>query len=333
MNIYNDTLFTGPIFIIGMPRSGTKLLRDLLNEHSRIGIPNIETNFLPTWVNNWQKYGDLSKRSVFKKFYRKMVHLSYFKYMKEGGYLIDDDIWYNHCRNFTPSGVFEALIRHDAQIEYDSMKIWGDKTPSYIKHIHFIKKVFPSARFIHIIRDVRDYCLSINRAWGKNMIRAAQRWCDDVQEAKIKGRELYKDYIEIRYEDLISEPDLILKKICDFLDIEFDSQIKHLSRPTENLGDAKGLKEIKKDNKEKYLYLMNKNLLNEIETISASVLKSCGYSVNYNGEIKRINRVLTLYYKLLDGVNLLKFGIRERGFFKGIKWNLIGYFLSKISTR
>ena len=67
---------------------------------------------------------------------------------------------------------------------------------------------------------------------------------------------------------------------------------------------------------------MEKNLRSKIERISASGLKSYGYSVDYDGEIKRINRILTIYYKLLDGINLFKFDIRHRGFFIAIKWNL-----------
>jgi len=40
-------IFTGPLFILGMPRSGTKLLRDLLNRNPKIGVPTSETDFIP----------------------------------------------------------------------------------------------------------------------------------------------------------------------------------------------------------------------------------------------------------------------------------------------
>lgn len=322
IDISCDNRFSGPLFIIGMPRSGTKLLRDLLNQHPNIQIPEIETNILPTWENNWQHYGDLSKHSRFIKFYYKMLRMPYFIYMKEKNRLIEDHIWYNLCRNFTPAGVFEALVRHDARAEYNTSKIWGDKSPLYIKHTPLLKKLFPEARFIHIIRDVRDYCLSINKAWDKNMIRAAQRWCNDLQKIKSDSRQFQEDYLEVRYEDLISQPHAILRTICDFLDIEFASQMMYLSKPSENLGDAKGLKEIKKDNKEKYRYLMKPSMLEKIEAITAPVLKSYGYSVDYLGKDKRVNRLRMLYYRLLDGINMLKFDMRERGFLHAVKWNI-----------
>ncbi|PQP35618.1 hypothetical protein C6A37_01585 [Desulfobacteraceae bacterium SEEP-SAG9] len=253
----NRNMFNGPIFVVGMPRSGTKLLRDLLNQHPKIRIPRVETNILPSWVNNWQKYGDLSKRSTFNKFYRKMLLMSYFVYMKEDNQLIEAYIWYNLCKNFTPAGVFEALVRHDAGVGYNTSKIWGDKSPSHIRHTPLLKKLFPEARFIHIIRDVRDYCLSINKAWGKNMIRAAQRWRDDLRRIKSDSRQFKYDYFEVKYEDLISQPADTLRRICGFLDIEFETNMLKLSEPSEKWGgDAKGMKEIKIDNINKYRYLM-----------------------------------------------------------------------------
>ena len=109
-------VFLSPVFIIGMPRSGTKLLRELLNSHSRIEIPSGETEFLPYWVSNWSKYGDLSNFQTFRQFYETIIALPYFIYMKEQSTLIDCEQWYRNCQNFSTAGVFEALIRHDAGI-------------------------------------------------------------------------------------------------------------------------------------------------------------------------------------------------------------------------
>ena len=68
----NENGFTGPLFIIGMPRSGTKLLRGLLNRHPMIGIPPSETEFFP-WLNShYEQFGDLSVRGRFNRFYKEM---------------------------------------------------------------------------------------------------------------------------------------------------------------------------------------------------------------------------------------------------------------------
>lgn len=321
--------FSGPLFIVGMPRSGTKLLRDLLNNHSLIAIPDIETRMLPTWVHNWERYGDLSKRPFFKLFYNETVKLSYFRYMKDRGQLIPEESWYSICRDFSPSGVFEALVRHDAKAEYNTTLIWGDKSPLYFRHVSLLKELFPAAKFIHIIRDVRDYCLSINKAWGKSMIRAAQRWADDVYKFKVLSRDLGDSIIEIKFEDLITEPEPTLKMICDFLGIEFQEQMLSLARPSENIGDAKGLNAIMRDNHHKYSYLMDPGMCRKIEMVTSEILRSYAYEVDYPGAMKRVNKIKLLGYKILDGVNLFIFDTREYGFFNCFERNLYSYMMKR----
>lgn len=321
--------FTGPLFIVGMPRSGTKLLRDLLNRHPKIGIPDIETRMLPTWTSNWQGYGSLANRQNFHRFYRETVRLSYFCYMDESARLIPEDNWYQFCRNFSPAGVFEALIRHDAKVPYDSDRIWGDKSPLYFRHVPLLRDLFGNARFIHIVRDVRDYCLSINKAWGKNMFRAAQRWKDDVSRFHPECIGLGGNCLEVRYEDLLADPESTLKGICLFLEIEWNPLMLHLSRPSENLGDAKGYKEIKKNNKEKYLRLMPADVRRKIEELTASVLRAYDYPVKHGGEDRRLSSILLYLYKFLDGINLFAFEFRENTLFEAIKQGLDFYKLKR----
>jgi hypothetical protein len=153
-----------------MPRSGTKLLRRLLNQQSAIAIPAIETEFLPYLVSKHSTYGDISKPDVFHLMYKEMVKLPYFIYQRKRGDLVSEAACHKNCRSFTPSGVFEALVRTQLKLPYDSGIIWGDKSPSYIHHLPLIKRLYPKAKFIHIVRDVRDYCLSIQKAWGKKAL-------------------------------------------------------------------------------------------------------------------------------------------------------------------
>lgn len=317
--------FYGPVFIVGMPRSGTKLLRGLLNEHPCISIPDIETEFLPTWLYNWQKYGDLSNQRTFKQFYSKVTSSSYFTYMKENGRLIDVNVWYNLCRNYNAASVFEAMIRHDANVPNDSMIIWGDKSPGYIKHLPLLKKYFPGSRFIHIIRDVRDYCLSINVAWSKNMIRAAQRWFDDIKKIQIDSKNYHSDYLEVRYEDLITQPSIILNKICVFLDVQFLPHMVCLSKPSENIGDARGLKTIKSNNTFKYHRGMDAEIRNKIEEITYPLLRSCGYRIGVLKKKRSIRKYQMIFYQILDGLNLLRYYARGRGRIPALKSGLLHF--------
>ncbi len=298
--------FSGPLFIVGLPRSGTKLLRELLNNHSQIGIPSIETEFLPYLHLNWNSFGDLSQYESFEAFYTQMLKLPYFWYLQREGEVIACRSWYDSCPNFSVSGVFEALIRHDANIPTESKRIWGDKSPSYVRHLLLLKNIYPTCRIIHITRDVRDYCLSIHKAWKKNMFRAAQRWSTDVTSAKEQGNRIGRDYLEIRYEDLIETPDVEMKKICQFLHIPFEADMVTLSRPSENIGDAANRLSIVKKNKGKWQTQLDPTRQTRIEEIACDTLRACGYEVGPEIKSRSIGVVTMVWYQLLDGINLLK---------------------------
>jgi len=324
---FNDK-FTGPLFLIGMPRSGTKLLRSLLNQHPDIGIPDVETEFLPYWVRNWSRYGDLSSPSNFGRFYQTMLRLPYFTYMGEQGTAIKKEVWFELCESYTPAGVFESLVRHNAKVDRGTKRIWGDKSPSYIHHLPLLKEVFPKARFIHIIRDVRDYCLSINKAWGKNMLRAAQRWTDSLQKVRADSKRFSKDYYEVKYESLLEEPEIILPGICVFLDLKFDRKMLRLSQPSENLGDAKGRKEIVRDNKNKYLEVMKPSLRKRIEAISEPMLRSCGYHLDDTYQQFRVSTAKMLCYQTIDGLSLIRSEMKTRGVIGAMRFHLRYYITS-----
>ena len=65
------------------------------------------------------------------------------------------------------STIFEYIFRTFAAKKDYHKSIWGDKTPGYLLHDELLMQIFPSAKFIHIIRDPRDYVLSVNHTWGK----------------------------------------------------------------------------------------------------------------------------------------------------------------------
>lgn len=271
--------FDGPLFIVGMPRSGTKLLRELLNRHPRIAIPGVETEFLPWLVANLGKFGDLQDTVRFNAFFDRVSRQTYFELRRREGATFDAARWHAACRSFTPAGVFEALIRLEVDAPVGSGRIWGDKSPSYVDDLALIKRLYPTVKVIHIIRDVRDYCLSIHKAWGKNMPRAAQLWSDGVAAARNAGVSLGEDYLELHYEDLVTDTEAALKALCVRLDIEFDVRMLTLDKPPENLGQARGLTHVVKDNHGKFFRQMAHADLARVEELAGHTLVACGYSL------------------------------------------------------
>jgi hypothetical protein len=191
-----------------------------------------------------------------------------------------------------------------------------------------LKEVFPKALFIHIIRDVRDYCLSINKAWGKNMIRAAQRWTDSLQKVRRDTKRFSKDYYEVKYEILLEKPEVVLRAICAFLDLRFDTKMLRLSQPSENFGDAKGRKEVVRDNKDKYLEVMKPSLRKQIEAITEPMLRSCGYHLDDTYQQFRVSTARMFCYQTIDGLNLIRSEMKTRGIIGAMRFHLRHYLTS-----
>jgi len=312
--------FNGPIFIVGMVRSGTKLLRGLLIENPRVQIPAAESDLLPMWIDQWNGFGDLSRRPAFDAFYRQASGLPYLVSMTRVGFPAEADRWYAACPSYDVAGVFEGLVR--TQLGAGPDALWGDKTPSYTRHIAKIAGCFPEARFIHIVRDVRDYCLSVNKAWGKNLFRAAQRWNDDVRRARSDGAALGARYLEIRYEDLIADPPAVMERVCLFAGIEFDPAMLSLSKPSEVTGDAGGMREVKRDNAGKYRTRMKPATCRRIEAITGDVLRDAGYEVETTGGVRRVGPARMALYQLADAVAIVRGAVRELGWRDALKMSL-----------
>jgi hypothetical protein len=272
------TGFDGPLFIVGMPRSGTKLVRALLNRHAGIRIAGIETEFLPWLARRFERFGDLRHPARFEAFHASIARHSYFRWRAEHGRPVDWRRWHAACAEFSAAGVFEGLIREDVDASRGSGRIWGDKSPSYMDDIAFLARLYPAAKVLHIVRDVRDYCLSMRKAWGKDMLRAAQRWADGVRRARADGARLGADYLELRYEDLLVRTEAELRRVCAFLGVAFDPGMLSLEGSTENLGDARGATRVVPGNSGKWR-AMSPRTLARVEEIAGAVLLECGYEL------------------------------------------------------
>ncbi len=103
---------------------------------------------------------------------------------------------------------------------------YGDKTPGYVTGIGLLAEAFPESRFVHIIRDGRDVALGyLDRdEWGPSTLPdAAFYWASRVERGRAAGRALGASrYTESRYEDLVDDPEAVTRRLCGFLDLEFE---------------------------------------------------------------------------------------------------------------
>ncbi len=212
-----------PIFIVGTGRSGTTLLRMMLNSHSKIAI-SPETHFFRLFWSNRHKYGkDLDDEDNFKKLWNDLTNCKYFKDLK----FEDPQRIYKELLSEKRSykSIFEKLLK-EYSIQHNKLR-WGEKTPVHLVYIETILAFFPYAKIIHIIRDPRDVALSYKKVpWGKNdVFSVARLWNKYMEIPKRCKRVNNSNFLEIKYEDLVKKPKEILKIICSFIEEDFEEQM------------------------------------------------------------------------------------------------------------
>ncbi len=107
--------------------------------------------------------------------------------------------------------------------EREGKRRYGDKTPGYVQEMRRIQRVLPEARFVHIIRDGRDVSLShLRMNWGpETYAESARLWRNRIRKAR-KMAPSIDHYMEIRFEDLVADTEGVLRRVCDFIELDFD---------------------------------------------------------------------------------------------------------------
>lgn len=223
--------------IIGAPRSGTTLLRFMLDAHPELAIPP-ETGFLtlgPTLKGKGDKLRERFFRAVTNHPEASPAWPDFEIRADEFRHALDRIV------PFSIAEGFRAFYRLYAARFGKSR--WGDKTPIYCLNIETIRRMLPEARFIHIIRDGRDVALSLRGMWfspGPEIETQAAYWRQYVDAGRRSGLGR-ADYLEVRYEDLIMNTRETIERVCVFLDLDFDtSMLSFHTRTPERLKEHKG---------------------------------------------------------------------------------------------
>ena len=215
----SQPMSAGPLFVVGMWRSGTSLLYALLNQHPQIGLmyesdlPLLSSLFLlprksSWWLNKVDSWnGALTRHKI-------------------------DPTAISENISDLP-GAFRAVARQYAKKK--GAKVWGCKSPSYYDCMTELASWFPQAKFIVIWRDPADVCRSIVRAAEKSPwfarpgmdLRALlgyRRMKKEADELVRRGAAIH----QLQYDDLVREPEAALTSICQFIGVSFDPRMTSL---------------------------------------------------------------------------------------------------------
>ena len=215
------------LFIVGCARSGTTLLRRIVDAHPQIAItPEMH------WISHYLNYFKNQNRLVTPELVSELTEHKRFAQFE------------------IPREEFEGLLGSGAPVPYltflnrvfglygkiKNKPLVGNKTSGYVRRISTLHALWPEAKFVHIIRDGRDVCLSIlnwNKAdrtagrfatWEEDPVSTTALWWErKVRTAREAGARLGSSlYYEVRYESLISRPEQECQRLCEFLDVLYD---------------------------------------------------------------------------------------------------------------
>jgi hypothetical protein len=209
-----------PILVLGCPRSGTTLLRLMLNAHPRLAIPP-ETRFvLPVYFGR-RRFGDLREAENRRKLAEFLTGKPALRFADHD----TDPAATTAAIIDAPGTVGSALAAVFAQYaaRFDKPR-WGDKLPTYIEHVRPLLQMFPDAHLIHVIRDGRDCVGSLKRQeWSKRSTPDAIGVWNRAVDYGNKARAWVpaSQWHEIRYEELVADPEVKLQELCRFLDEDF----------------------------------------------------------------------------------------------------------------
>jgi hypothetical protein len=216
-------------FVIGAARSGTTLLRMMLDAHGELAVP-FETQLLPELLDAREDGAEPAQLAEMLVTHRRWPDFG-----------LDADEIRTEFTALEPFDLAEAMRRfYRAYARSQGKPRWGDKSPGYALHVERIGALLPEAHFVHLIRDGRDVRLSQLRRGSDhpNAKKHARRWRKRVRTAQKEGATLPGRYMELRYEDLITEPEPELRRICDFIELDFDpAMLTYHERAGERLGE------------------------------------------------------------------------------------------------
>jgi hypothetical protein len=248
-----------PIFILGVSRSGTSLMRKILNASDKIAIA-WENHFLGHLIASegarykFRQFGDLSDDDNVRKL---VDHLYSGEFRQSSKHREVSHQWNWIVKKVDREDFLGRILASDRSeralftimmqvyAANQGKPIMGEKTPAHVRYVSTLMEWFPKGRVIHMVRDPRAIFISELRRRRKDatatpykqlvrlgflfdlyiLLQTTLVWLESVYRCTKYSRMYPNNYYPLRFEDLVKDPDAQIRQVCDFLGVDFQKQM------------------------------------------------------------------------------------------------------------
>lgn len=314
-----------PLFIVGMPRSGTTLLRAILNAGTDVYIPP-ESEFLFRSYPFYNRARHLTDKDYF------CLSELFIRTSQRNGWCFKRPELVKLLKDGTPRNLTEVndlIYRSYLDRCGYSTSRWGLKTPNFIFNLERVSDLYPDGKFIHIVRDGRDVYLSHRKMYDdpaaegfgpRTILQSALYWVDGLRNVQYYAPRLGIDIIDVRYEDLLTAPADTVQRICDFLNIVATPKMwetYHTSeRNRKNMTcspriHTKLKSGIDNANVNRYKSLLSNSQILLFDFLAEPYLRKYGYDCTSFGKDFPLRFARSILYGAAGGLNKVRYSLRD----------------------
>jgi hypothetical protein len=222
-------------FVVGCGRSGTTLVRAMLDAHPDMAVP--DESYFPVWFGRRRSRYERADGFAVSVFVDDVVHHESFP-----RWGLDPDAVRSAIVGAAPQTFADAVRAYYAAYAHAHGKSrYADKTPIFVLHLTLLAELFPEAVFVHMIRDGRDVVLSrVATSWGTDRFDfETLQWRSHIEAGRAQGAALGPArYREVRFEDLLDDPERVARELCELAAIQFDAAMLRYHERAEPLVEA-----------------------------------------------------------------------------------------------
>jgi LPS sulfotransferase NodH len=277
-----------PIFMIGTQRSGSNLLRLMLNQLSQIASPH-PPHILQRMMPLMDKYGDLQNDETFSQLVDDVCRLVELNPVQWENIEFDRAEVEENCVDRSVVAIQNAI--YGVYTASQNAACWCCKSLENISYIEAIEETLPEVKYIYLYRDGRDVAVSFKKAvvGEKFIYNIADGWAKSQRVALSWKEKLSPErFFAISYERLTAETEVVAKELCAFLQVEYTENMLdfHKTSEAKNAAQSSKLwenvtKPVMSDNTKKYLRELSIEEMILFEAVAGDVLDQLNYPREY----------------------------------------------------